>query len=229
MTPLVLLPGLMCDERLFGPVLNADLARTVNVLSIAGRDSIADIASAIIVEAPESFVLGGLSMGGIVAMEIARQAKERVVGLLLMDTNPLTEKQAIKQKRDQQIAAVKRGELSRVMQEQHIPNYIYDRQKSEHIESLCLAMALALGDEVFIQQSLALRNRLDLTDVLADYDKPALILHGEHDKLCPAERHMFMHNLPQSHYHSIPKAGHLPVLEQPETTLSVIKPWLHSL
>ncbi len=39
-------------------------------------------------ELPDRFVLGGLSLGGIVAMALVRTAPERVSSLILLSTNP---------------------------------------------------------------------------------------------------------------------------------------------
>ena len=90
MTPLVLIPGMMCDARLFFPQIAAFSGRrTVVNAPISNRSSVAELATDILVNAPPRFALAGLSMGGIVAMEILRQAPERVDRIALLDTNPL--------------------------------------------------------------------------------------------------------------------------------------------
>ena len=90
--PLVFLPGMMCDIRLFEHQL-IDLAadRSVAVATITQGTTIAEIAKSVLRDAPAKFALAGLSMGGIVAMEILRLAPERLTKLALMDTNPLAE------------------------------------------------------------------------------------------------------------------------------------------
>ncbi|MGB0440977.1 MAG: alpha/beta fold hydrolase, partial [Paracoccaceae bacterium] len=75
MTPLVLLPGMMCDGRLFGPQVAAlSTLRAVMVAPIGARDRIEELAADVLSWAPPRFALAGLSMGGIVAMEVLRQA-----------------------------------------------------------------------------------------------------------------------------------------------------------
>ena len=100
MTPLVLLPGMMCDARLFRPQIEALSARwPVMVAPIGGHDTMARLAAEVLSAAPARFALAGLSMGGIVAMEILRQAPERVARLALLDTNPLAERPEVKARR----------------------------------------------------------------------------------------------------------------------------------
>lgn len=110
MTPLVLLPGMMCDARLFAPQMAALSGHLPIVTApIGGRNTMAALAAEVLSYAPPRFALAGLSMGGILAMEILRQAPDRIAGLALMDTNPLAELDAVKARRAPQIAAVRRG------------------------------------------------------------------------------------------------------------------------
>ena len=85
MTPLVLLPGMMCDERLFAPqIKELSKQREVHFSQISDYESISELASVILNNTPPVFALAGLSMGGIVAMEILSQAPERVERLALL-------------------------------------------------------------------------------------------------------------------------------------------------
>lgn len=88
-------------------------------------------------------------------------------------------------------------------------------------------MAENLGAQVFLRQSLALRDRPDRQDVLRQLRMPALVLCGRHDRLCPIERHELMHDLiPGSRLTIIEDAGHLPTLEKPEETNAALVRWL---
>lgn len=229
MMPLVLLPGMMCDARLFGPQIDALSAeRTLHLPPLTGHDTMAGLAAAIIAQAPPRFALAGLSMGGIVAMEVLRQAPERVERVALLDTNPLAEADAMKARRGPQIAKVRAGGLAEVMREEMKPNYLADGPRRSDILDLCMAMAGALGPEVFITQSIALRARPDQQETLRALDMPALILCGAEDKPCPIERHELMHALiPGSELVIVPAAGHLPTLEQPDATTKALRDWLH--
>ena len=230
--PIIFIPGMMCDWRLFAPQIAALNNYISHDATLSEHDSIESMASAILRDTPPIFNLVGLSMGGIVAMEIARVAPMRVQNLALMDTNPLAEEAAIKHRRVGQIARVRKGALRAVIRDEMKPLYIQDAQDvragKSAILDLCMAMANSLGAEVFINQSKALQNRRDYCDTLRAFNGRALVLHGADDRLCPPERHQMMHDLlPNSQYVSIKDAGHLPTLEQPDAVNKTLIDWLN--
>jgi pimeloyl-ACP methyl ester carboxylesterase len=226
--PLVLLPGMMCDARLFGPQIYAfSHERAVMVAPVGDHDTIAALAIDILNAAPPTFALAGLSMGGIVAMEMFRQAPERISRLALLDTNPKAETEKITQFREPQIAKVRAGELRSVMRDEMKPNYLADGPNMGQILDLCMAMAETLGPDVFERQSRALQTRPDQQETLRAVKVPTLILCGESDRLCPLHRHEHMHDLiPHSTLTAIKNAGHLPTLEQPDPTNEALAKWL---
>lgn len=226
MTPLILLPGMMCDARLFAPQMAAIGARDMLVHLPTGQDSMAALAQVVLKEAPERFALGGLSMGGILAMEVFRQAPDRVAGLCLMDTNPLAELPEKQAGRAPQVARAK-ADLRKVMMDEMIPHYLADGATTGPIPELCLDMALGLGPEAFSGQSLALRDRPDQTETLKEVNVPTLILCGRQDRLCPVERHALMRDLvPGATLTIVDGAGHLPTLETPDAVNAALLNWL---
>lgn len=227
MTPLLLIPGMMCDARMWGDV-PAVLDRPVVACPLpTGGVTMAEIAAAILREAPARFALAGLSMGGIVAMEILVQAPERVERLALLDTNPRAELAEVRARRIPQIERALTGGLEAVIRDEMAPNYLAPGEERPDILALCLDMALALGPEVFRRQSLALRDRPDRQAAIAAFRGPALVLMGAHDCLCPRERHELMHALmPQSEFVVVQNAGHLPPLERPIETAAAMRRWL---
>ena len=228
MTPLLLLPGMMCDARLFGPQIEALSGRVPIMVCPLGRhDTIAAIASEILSYAPPVFALAGLSMGGIVAMEMLRQAPKRVARLALLDTNPQAEEEPAKARRIPQMAAARAGRLRDVLRDEMKPNYLARTPGRQAVLDLCMAMAMDLGPDVFLSQSAALRDRPDQCETLRNYAGPSLVLCGAEDALCPVERHELMAGLlPDAHLEIIAQAGHLPTLEQPETTTAALARWL---
>ena len=226
--PLLLLPGMMCDARLYGPQLEAlSHARAVMVAPFGLHETIADIAADILTNAPTRFALAGLSMGGIVAMEVIRQAPERVARLALLDTNPKAEAPDIAARREPQMEKVRAGGLRAVMRDEMKPNYLTDGPNMGAILDLCMAMAETVGPEAFIAQSRALQSRPDQQETLKRVTAPTLILCGEDDALCPLHRHTLMHDLiPGSTLTVIKGAGHLPTLEQPDATNEALAAWL---
>lgn len=228
MTPLVLLPGMMCDARLFMPQITAFSGRRMVLCApISGHASIAELAADILRDAPPRFALAGLSMGGIVAMEILRQAPERVTRIALLDTNPLAESDTVKAQRIPQMMAVREGKLATIMRDEMKPNYLSDGPKRDEILELCMDMALDLGPHVFLAQSRALMDRPDQSQTLRNAALPALVLCGRDDALCPIHRHELMADLiPNARLAIIEGAGHLPTLEQPELTNAALARWL---
>ncbi|MEW2918574.1 alpha/beta hydrolase [Ruegeria sp. ANG10] len=230
MTPLVLLPGMMCDARLFQPqIATLSGSRPLMTFPLAKQDSVQAMAADILSNAPPVFALAGLSMGGIVAMEVVRQAPIRVERLALLDTNPLAEKPEVKARRGPQMKAVQAGQLRQVMRDEMKPNYLADGPHQGAILDLCMAMAVDLGPDVFLRQSRALMDRPDQTEILAAYPGPSLVMCGREDGLCPVERHRLMHDLiPNSTLRIIEEAGHLPTLEQPNETTAALIRWLEA-
>lgn len=222
--PLIFLPGMMCDARLFQPQIDA-LGGLC--LTVGGANTLEALAQTVLAETPERFALAGLSMGGIVAMEVVRQAPDRVTRLALMDTNPLAESDEVKARRGPQMDKVRAGGLESVMRDEMKPNYLADTPDRDAILDLCMEMALAQGPEVFLRQSIALRDRPDQSETLRAFDKPALVLCGRHDALCPVHRHELMADLlPRATLTIIEGAGHLPTLETPDDTTRALADWL---
>src|SRR6056297_121788 len=184
--PVVFLPGLMCDARLFGPQI-ADLSRDHAVMTapITGGERIEEIASTVLDMMPRRCALAGLSMGGSVAMEIYRRAPDRVTRLALMDTNPLAETPPVAAQREPQILRARAGRLDDVMSEELKPNYLAAGPHRGEILALVMDMARGLGVEVFVRQSRALQRRRDQQATLRRIDVPTLVLCGAEDTLCP--------------------------------------------
>jgi len=226
--PLVFLPGMMCDARLFGPQI-AELSSEYSVMvgPVTRGERIEEIASGLLDELPQRFALAGLSMGGIVAMEILRRAPDRITRLALMDTNPLAETPQVAAAREPQIVKVRAGRMGDVMRDELKPNYLAPGPYVSEILDLVMDMAVALGPEVFVRQSRALQRRRDQQGTLRRCKVPTLILCGAHDALCPVKRHTFMAELiPGAELCVLENAGHLPTLESPAETTQALRNWL---
>lgn len=229
MAPLLMIPGMMCDARMWGRVPAALHPHPVVHAVPTGADTMTGLAAQVLAAAPPRFALAGLSMGGIVAMEVLAQAPDRVERLALLDTNPRAELPEVRARRGPQIARVLAGELAAVLRDDMVPNYLSAGSARPDIVELCMDMASRLGPEAFVHQSRALRDRDDRQAVLAAFRGPALILTGAEDRLCPRDRHELMHALmPQSRLVVIDGAGHLPPLERPTETAVALRTWLEA-
>ena len=228
MTPVVMIPGMMCDERIFAHQIEELSTDTdIYIADISKYSSIQELASDVLENSPPKFFLVGHSMGGIVAMEMCSQEPDRIEKLVIMDSNPKPELEETKLKREPQIRDVISGNLAQVMKEEMKPNYLADSYKQKDILNTCMEMALTLGPEVFVRQSRALQDRDDQQSTLKDLNIPVLIMCGAEDKLCSLEKHELMHNIiNDSKLEVVMDAGHMPTLEQPQKTTEVIKSWL---
>ena len=226
---LVLLPGMMCDARLFGPQVEAFGARYDIVIPDLVQPTIAGMAEAVLdrVDAGR-FNLAGLSMGGIVAMAMVAIAPERIARLALLDTNhhaDAPERFAI---RNRQIADVEAGRLRDVIVDEMKPVYLAQCNRGNRdLLDLLVAMAMDCGAQAFIAQSLALRDRPDQTAALSGFRGPSLVLCGEEDRLCPVERHQEMTaRLAASRLVIVPGAGHISTLENAPAVNAALAQWL---
>lgn len=226
--PLVLLPGMMCDARLFLPqivALSSEFA--VHIAPASQGETIEDIAQNVLAAAPAEFALAGLSMGGIVAMEILRRAPERITRLALMDTNCQSEMPGIAAAREAQIIGAKTGRLEEIMRDEIKPNYLAPGPGRINVLNTVMDMARDLGADVFIRQSRALQRRPDQQGTLRRAKTPTLVLCGEYDALCPVRRHEFIaHLMPNAQLEVIEDAGHLPTLESPDQVTKLLRLWL---
>ena len=182
---LVLLPGMMCDERMWAAQLEK-LDIPTSVPLTVEFSNFSDAAADILKKAPDEFALAGLSMGGILAFEILRQAPSRVTHLALIDTNPFADSEDRRSLRLEQIERVLDGELRELAVDSLKPMYLAESNRGDDkLLNVILDMALDLGPEVFRLQSLALRNRVDSVDILRFISCPTVVICGAEDTLCP--------------------------------------------
>lgn len=226
--PLVLLPGMMCDARLYAPQIEVlSRERAVMVAPITQGERIEDMVAAILDQLPARFALAGLSMGGIVAMEVLSRAPERVARLCLMDTDPLADTPQIAAIREPWIVRARAGRLDEVMREAMRPSFLAPGPGRAAVLETMYRMAADLGPDLFIRQSRALQRRRDQQATLRKCKAPTLVLCGEHDALTPVRRHAFMAELiPKARLEIVPDAGHVPTLEQPGAVIAALRDWL---
>ncbi len=226
---LLLLPGMMCDAQLFGHQIDALGGRYDIVVPPLAAPSIEAMAEAVLADAPAGPLnVAGLSMGGIVAMAMAAQAPDRIQRLALLDTNHRADAPERFEVRNRQIEEVRAGRLREVIVDEMKPAYLApDNQEDLALRERIVGMALSVGRDVFVAQSVALRDRADQSGGLRRFRGPALVLCGAEDRLCPPERHREIAALLRdAALRIIPGAGHLSTLETPEAVTAALEAWL---
>ncbi|GAA0622658.1 alpha/beta fold hydrolase [Halomonas beimenensis] len=228
--PLVLIPGTLCDERLWAPQIEA-LSRQAEILvpRIDSCDDLDALARDILAQIPwPRFNLAGLSMGGILALSILRQAPERVTRLALLNTNPFAEAPERQAQRIDDIAEAEAMGMARYAREVLAPLYPAEGAPSDPAHAaLVVAMAERGGLETFRRQALALRDRPDGSAALGDITQPTLVLCGDGDRLCPPARHTYLaEHIPDAELMILEGVGHLSTLQAPEAVSEALARWL---
>lgn len=229
--PLVLIPGLMCDARLFAyQAAAASRQRTVIHAPVRSDDRIESMADRVLLDAPERFALAGFSLGGIVALDIVDREPGRVSRLALIDTDPHAETPQGAAAREPQIASARAGRLSDVVDTMIAAATVGAGPHRGDALGTIRAMAADLGPEVFVAQARALQRRPDRQDVLRDLRLPVTVICGRQDTLCPLRRHEVMASLiPGATLDVIEDAGHYTPLEQPQAVWAALNRWLSDI
>ena len=211
-TQLVMLPGTLCDERLYTSVLD-HLGLNANVPVLDGSDDAATMARRVLDRLPSRFALVGFSLGGIVALEMAAQAPERLDRLALIGCNP--------------------GRLSpdaaRARAAQSRASFVASSRAHTHpaLHKLIDDMAGDTSISVYQQQTAITLSRADSRPRLAHITVPTLIICGADDVVCPPAFSREMAELiPQARLALVEGAGHYVTLERPDAVATEIAAWL---
>ena len=226
--PVLLIPGLADSPRLyeaqlpelwrFGPVTVADHTRDETMSALAAR---------ILAHAPPRFALAGLSMGGYAALEIMRQAPDRVLRLALLDTSARPDSAEASARRQQGIAAAERGEYAEVVEQSWALVSHEHRRGDEVLKAKFTSMHLAVGAETYVRQQRAIISRADSRPTLRNIRCPTLVLVGDGDRLTPPElAHELADGIPGARLVTIQNCGHISALEQPEAVSAALVQWL---
>jgi len=215
--PLVLLPGTLCDERLFAPLLSHLDERLSMTLPIDGDDPVA-VARRLLARLPARFALLGFSLGGLVALELALMAPDRVVGLALVNSN------ARARAGD---APPNPGPPSAAIAALAPRAFGSARGDDGGLRRLLEDMAATFDARTHAAQEKLAAIRTDKRPLLAGLTMPALVLGGVQDVLCPpALQHELAEGLPDAALVLLDGVGHFAPLESPDDVAVHVATWL---
>jgi pimeloyl-ACP methyl ester carboxylesterase len=228
--PLVLIPGLLCDDQLWQPQAEAlaDIA-DIWIADHTRSDTMIGVASDVLSDAPfADFALAGLSMGGYIALEILRQAPRRVSRLALLDTSARAEQTEQTRRRMEFMALAEGGNFAGVT-ETLLPLLIHAARLGEHsLTKVIKSMARNIGKEAFIRQQKAIMSRRESLSLLATVTCPTLVLCGRQDALTPLGLHEeIAARVRGALLQVIDDCGHLSTLERPEEVNTALREWLN--
>jgi pimeloyl-ACP methyl ester carboxylesterase len=228
MLRVLLLPGTLCTGAIFNRQIAAlrPLAPSVEVVQFRHERSIDEMAATVAQRIPAgtAAAIAGFSMGGMVALALARQMPERVARLALVNSNHHGDRPERRSRRLAQLAAATDGDLPGLIERDYLPRYLR-HQAPEH-RALILDMALELGIECLRVQTAALASRPDATETLRTLDCPTLIIGSTEDPLCPPDVQIEMHRTaPSSDLLLLNDCGHFSTLERPDAVSRALCGW----
>lgn len=229
MTPVLLIPGLLCTAEVFAPQVAALWPHgPVTVASTLQGETIAGMAEVILALAPPRFALCGISMGGYIALEIMRQAPDRVIKLALLDTSAIPEPPEGAVQRRSLVARARNGDFRALLTE-ILPRLLLhaDHQSDQALIERNVLMGLHVGVEAMARQQEAIIARADSRACLNTISVPTIVLVGDSDRLCPPEQSREMTAaIPNARLVIVPDCGHASTLEQPEAVNRALVEWM---
>lgn len=230
---LLLLPGLTCDASTWTAQIQSLSDRVDCIVPEWGLiDDLGAMATHALRQSDATQLwVAGHSMGGRVALEMWRQAPERIAGLALLDTGY----QAIDEGRAGVAERRNRLNLLRIAQrdgmraraQQWARGMVHKPHQDGPIWEAVLAMLARSNTAQYAAQINALLNRPNASDLLTRIGCPTLLLCGEHDAWSPPQRHRDMAALiAGSTCIEVADAGHMSPMEQPEAVSDALRTWL---
>ncbi|HEY8614018.1 MAG TPA: alpha/beta fold hydrolase [Roseomonas sp.] len=225
--PLLLLPGLLCDGRLWRDQLAglADLAEPV-VADLTLDSDLGAMAAQAIGLMEGRFAVAGLSMGGYVALEVMRQAPGRVTRLALFDTSARADTPEQARQRRGLMSLTRSGQF-RGVTPRLLPRLLHERNQAGPLAGEVMAMAERVGRDAFLRQQAAILGRPDSRGGLGEIAVPTLVAAGEADVLTPPElAREIAAEIPGAVLRIVPDCAHLPSMEEPAAVTALMRDWL---
>ncbi len=229
--PLLALPGLLCDERLWqGQVAALAPDHPVTSFALVPQDSMSALAAAALVKAPAGrFALAGLSMGGYLALEIMRQAPERVAALALLDTSARPD--SAEQTAFRHAAIAESADDFDAVMRAFLPRLVHpSRLDDASLVATIGSMARTIGRAGYVRQQQAIIGRADSRPTLAQIRCPTLVVCGREDVLTPLELSQeIAAGIAGARLVVVENSGHMTTMERPAEVTAALRSWLDSV
>jgi pimeloyl-ACP methyl ester carboxylesterase len=224
----LLLPGLACDGELFAGLAHALASWTPQATATHTQEAtLPAMAARLLTDHAGPLVLVGASMGGMLALEAARQAPQRIAGLALLGTSARPDTPELIALRSDAIRRFEQGGAEELLRANVMFAFHPQHQRDRALVERYVQMVLRAGTAQLIAQNRAVMARADLRAALPAIRCPALVLCGEADALTPPDHaRELADTLPSARLEMIEGAGHMLTLEQPARVGSLLADWL---
>jgi len=229
MPTLTLLPGLACDAAVWQDLLpSLATHHPVWVASVHSRHAtLPAMAAALLAERAGPLWLVGCSMGGMLALELWRQAPQRVQGMALLGTTARPDTPELVALRTQACALFAAGRMEEVLRANVLFAFHPLHTRPPGLVDTYLAMLRRAGATQLITQNYAVMARADSRPTLRSITCPVLVACGEADQLTPPEHSREIAALvPGAQLEILPGAGHMLTMEQPARVAALLLGWL---
>lgn len=215
--PVVAIGGTLCDARLWRAVPTPVLPVVAGCLPdgrMGRHGDMAAYAAELLAELPPRFALAGFSLGGLIALELAAQAPDRITRLALICAGAGPENPSgAALRRDGEARAATLGLTAHAMQDL-VPRY--ELPPDSPLAEAVAEMAEAVGLGLYRRQNDLAISRADSRDRLWAMRMPVHLVSGAEDKLCPPLRHAEIQALlPDARRTVVADCGHMVPLGQP--------------
>lgn len=214
------------DLRGFGGSTEVEPAGPVSIADYA--EDVADLLAELKVERT---VIGGLSMGGYAVFALLQSRPDLIEALILADTRAVADTPEARANRRNMLALVDREGPQGVAKEM-MPKLLgtATRENNQTAEATVRRL-IKQQSPVAIRGAIdRMMHRPDSTPLLATITVPTLVIAGEEDTLIPLEEaKRLTAAIKGSKLVTIPAAGHLSNLEQPEAFNHALSAFLVSL
>jgi len=221
------IPGLLCDEFVWESQVAAleDVA-DVTVADVTACDDIADMARAAMKTVDGQVHVVGHSMGGRVAFEIWRLARERVRSMVVLDTGAHPAPPDEQSTRQILLDLADHG--MDLLADAWLPPMVHpDRRADVAFMAPLRAMVQRFDRTQHARQIAALLHRPDARPMLGSITVPTLVIVGRQDEWSPLAQHEAMAAaIPGARLEVVDHAGHMVTVEQPEIIPALLVEWV---
>jgi pimeloyl-ACP methyl ester carboxylesterase len=228
MATLVLIPGLLCDRRLWSDQIAGLSTHTdISVADITQLATLTEMAASVLRAAPERFSLAGFSLGSQVALEIMQTARDRVERLALLSATHggLLPPSMVAFR--EAVGVIERGDFQQYL-DSFYPRYVAERRASDTmLRVIFMDMAHAVGPEAGLRQIHVLMSITEPFAKLSQIRCPTIVIGGREDRrTTPAAHEALAKEIPGAELIMIEDSGHFTTLEQPELVTQALRQWL---